>query len=145
MRRLGILGGGQLSRYLVLAAKELNVRVTILDPDASCSAHEFADEHIVGSFGDREAILSLAAKSDFLTIEIEHVNAAALAEVVASGAACVVRPGPRTIALCQDKFEQKAFMRAAGVPCGEFEAVASPEDVRAVGKVCGLGLPAPSF
>jgi phosphoribosylaminoimidazole carboxylase len=79
-------------------------------------------------------IAALAARCDVLTVEIEHVNAEALA-AAAAAAGKPVQPSPSTIALIQDKFKQKELMHARGLPMGDFRSVASVDDVLALGKV----------
>jgi phosphoribosylaminoimidazole carboxylase (NCAIR synthetase) len=93
-----------------------------------------ADEQIVGSFTDPAMIKELAAKCDVLTVEIEHVNAEALA-AAAAAAGKPVHPSPSTVALIQDKLRQKEAMRARGVPVGDFRPVASAADVLAAAEV----------
>ena len=126
--RIGILGGGQLGRMLAIAARPLGMAVTIVDPSPDCPAACVADEHIIAPFTDEAAIAQLAAKCDVLTVEIEHVNAEALSRVEHR---VVVQPPSKTVAMIQDKFVQKTFFRAAGVPLGEFRPVASVADVLA--------------
>ena len=58
---LGILGGGQLGRMFVTAAKRMGYRVTVLDPDAQAPAAEFADVHLCAAYNDAEALRTLAA------------------------------------------------------------------------------------
>ena len=40
---LGMLGGGQLGRFFVIAAHELGYRVVVLDPDPQSPAGRIAD------------------------------------------------------------------------------------------------------
>jgi len=44
---LGILGGGQLGKYFVEAARTMGYRTVVLEPDADAPAGKVADEHIV--------------------------------------------------------------------------------------------------
>ena len=129
---IGILGGGQLGRMLAIAARPLGMRVVIVDPSGECPAACVADEHIVAPFTDNAAIELLASKCDVITVEIEHVNADALSRVEGH---CVVQPPSKTVAMIQDKFVQKEYFRAAGVPLGEFSQVFSPADVVAAAEV----------
>jgi 5-(carboxyamino)imidazole ribonucleotide synthase len=62
-----------------------------------------------------------------VTLENEFVDVAALEWLEARGVA--VYPGSRTLALIQDKYEQKHVMRAAGAPTTDFAPVTSAEDV----------------
>ena len=45
---LGMLGGGQLGRFFVIAAHEMGYLVTVLDPDPNSPAGKIADVHLCG-------------------------------------------------------------------------------------------------
>jgi len=115
---LGVLGGGQLGRMMALAAANMGVAVRCLDPTPGAPA-SVAARQTVGSFRDPSDVAAFAAAGvDVLTVEIEHVDAGALAEAArASGAD--VEPTPATVALVQDKYAQKEHFKKAGVPVAE--------------------------
>jgi 5-(carboxyamino)imidazole ribonucleotide synthase len=73
-KKIGILGGGQLGKMMILEAKRLGFYVVTLDPSLDCAAHSISDEHIVKPFTDEKAIFELAGKADVITYEIEHIN-----------------------------------------------------------------------
>ena len=50
---LGILGGGQLGRYFVMAARTMGYRTIVLEPDPNAPAGGVADEHLVAAYDDR--------------------------------------------------------------------------------------------
>ena len=52
MHKIGIIGGGQLGKMMILDAKRLDDYFVILDPTLHCPAHSIADEHIVADFDD---------------------------------------------------------------------------------------------
>ncbi|CEP23134.1 ADE2 [Cyberlindnera jadinii] len=135
---VGILGGGQLGRMLVEAAHRLNVKTVVLDaPGAPAKQINALDDHVDGSFSDASAIAQLAAKSDVLTVEIEHVDADALAKTVeTTHVKCY--PLPETIKLIQDKYVQKEHLIKHGIEVAESVAVEStPEALKAVGDKFG--------
>ena len=72
MHKIGIIGGGQLGKMMILDAKRLDDYFVILDPTLHCPAHSIADEHIVADFDDVAAIEELASKVDVVTYEFEH-------------------------------------------------------------------------
>ncbi|PWN41052.1 putative phosphoribosyl-5-aminoimidazole carboxylase [Ceraceosorus guamensis] len=122
---------------LVEAAARLNVSVRLLDVGDSAPAKQICDvpaqagssarsEHIDGSFADGEKIKALANKVDIITVEIEHVDASKLQEVLDQGLVKEVHPTPATIKLIQDKFAQKDYLRNKGLPCGEFQPLPEP-------------------
>ena len=102
-KTVGILGGGQLGRMLVEAAHRLNVKTVILDaPGCPAKQINALDDHVNGSFKDADAIAKLAKKCDVLTVEIEHVDAAAL-DAVSRASGVPVYPLPETIRVIKDK------------------------------------------
>ena len=72
MHKIGIIGGGQLGKMMILDAKRLDDYFVILDPTLHCPAHSIADEHIVADFDDVAAIEELASKVDVVTYEFEQ-------------------------------------------------------------------------
>lgn len=58
-QKIGIIGGGQLGKMLIQAASKLDFHITILDPTPDCPASSLADEHIVASFDNAEALRKL--------------------------------------------------------------------------------------
>ena len=75
---LGMLGGGQLGRFFVLAARQMGYRVVVVDPDPKSPGGALADEFIVAAYDDQPALERLAAKCAAVTTEFENVPAAAL-------------------------------------------------------------------
>ena len=53
---LGILGGGQLGLYFVMAARTMGFRTTVLDPDPHAPAGRVADVHLVAPSDDPAAL-----------------------------------------------------------------------------------------
>jgi phosphoribosylaminoimidazole carboxylase len=118
--KIGILGGGQLGRMLAIAAAPMGVRLHSLDPNPSSPA-SIAAISTTGSFQNRDDVLSFAKDCDVVTVEIEHIDVAALEELEALGVD--VQPTSRTLGIIQDKFAQKEHFAAAGVPLGEYRSV----------------------
>ena len=137
-RVVGVLGAGQLGRMFVEAASRLNVQVRLLDVGDTAPAKQInyspngqgGSNHVDGSFADPTKIRELASKVDVLTIEIEHVNAAQLQQVLDEKLVDAVHPLPSTIALIQDKYLQKVHLAAKGLPLAEYIPV-GPEEISA--------------
>ena len=75
---LGLLGGGQLGRFFVLAAHEMGYRVTKLYPDANSPAGKIADRHICAAFDNKVALAELANSCAAISTEFENVPAESL-------------------------------------------------------------------
>lgn len=125
--RLGILGGGQLGRMLLQKATDYNISASVLDPDPDAPCRYLTDDFVEGSFKDFDTVYNFGKNSDILTIEIEHVNADALALLEKEGVG--VFPQARIISLVQDKGSQKVFFRTHGIPTAEFHLIDSIEHI----------------
>ena len=120
-KTIGIVGGGQLGRMLTLSAKPLGFNVVVVNPQVNGPASLVGAEEIVGDLYDPVALAQLAEKTDYITVEIEHLSADALETLERAGA--IINPAPSTIRLIQDKFKQKEFLHEAGVPLAPFVPV----------------------
>jgi 5-(carboxyamino)imidazole ribonucleotide synthase len=126
---LGLLGGGQLGRFFVQAARKLGYRVQVLDPDPDSPAGRIADHHLVAAYDDRAALDALAAHCAAVTTEFENVPAPTLEYL---GRSVRVRPSAAAVSVCQDRIVEKSFLRDHDLPHGPFAAIRTKEDLAAV-------------
>lgn len=134
-KKIGIIGGGQLGKMMILDAKRLGFYVITLDPTLNCPSHSISDEHIVADFDDEAAIRLLADKSDVITYEFEHIGVNALKKIEIEGH--VVYPTATSLEIIQNKFTQKSVLLEKKINVPEFDKVNSVEDIVAVGKRFG--------
>ena len=134
---IGVLGGGQLGRMLSLAAARLGFDVVILDPEKDSPAGRVSAHQIVTRYDDPAGLKTLGAASDVITFEFENVPADRVAQLVELG--CAVAPGPRALAVAQDRAEEKTFLNAIGAPTVAFAAVDSEESL--VAALAQIGVP----
>jgi 5-(carboxyamino)imidazole ribonucleotide synthase len=127
MKRIGIIGGGQLGKMMILDAKRLDYYFVILDPTKNCPAHSIADEHIVAGFDDIDAIKSLASKTDVVTYEFEHISLKALQDLEELG--YKVYPSSKTLSYIQNKFDQNNWLRANHIPIPAYISINSFEEL----------------
>ena len=128
---LGMLGGGQLGRFFVMAAHELGYRVMVLDPDPSSPAGRIADEHLVSHFDDRAALKKMAGACAAVTTEFENVPADTLAYLAGR---LPVSPAAECVAIAQHRIREKTFLRDHGAPVGPFAVIESAADLDALGE-----------
>lgn len=134
-KTIGIIGGGQLGRMLTLAALPLGFKVLVVNPQPNSPAAQVGAEEIVADLYNPKALKELASRSDYITIEIEHLDVDAIDAV--AGLGTPVNPAPSIIRIIQDKFAQKEYLAAAGVPVAPFIAIASEDDARTALKKYG--------
>lgn len=116
-KKIGILGGGQLGRMIIQAGIDFNIPFKVLDPDSSAPCKDIT-EFVQGSLKDFDSVYSFGKDCDVITIEIEHVNTAALRKLQNEGKK--IFPQPEVIELIQDKRLQKQFYEREGIPTAEF-------------------------
>lgn len=116
--RLGIVGGGQLAKMLAMEAKKLGFTVQVLDPTSASPAGQVCDRQIVGGFFEGDKLRELAAGSDLLTYDLEHIDTLSLQALEAEGA--LIHPAPRLLETLQDKLRQKELFAEAGLPQAPF-------------------------
>lgn len=121
------------------AANLLEIRVNFLDaPNSSAKQISNHDGHINGSFKDAGAIRELAAKSDVVTIEIEHVDTNILEAISKT---TDVQPSWKTIRTIQDKYLQKEHLTSNGIATAESLALEEPSVSQLKRAGDALGLP----
>ena len=135
---IGILGGGQLGRMLSQAASRLGFNVVILDPEENCPAGRVSQGQLVAAYDDATALTVLGRVAQAVTFEFENVPAASVERLVEGGA--TVSPGPRALAVAQDRVEEKTFLNGVGATTVDFVAVDSLDDL--VAGLERLGTPA---
>lgn len=126
---LGILGGGQLGRMLSQAASRLGFNVVILDPEENSPAGRVSQGQIVAAYDDPTALMVLGQTCQAVTFEFENVPATSVERLVEGGA--VVAPGPKALAVAQDRVDEKIFLNSVGAPTVDFAAVDSLDDLLA--------------
>ncbi|MCU7615712.1 5-(carboxyamino)imidazole ribonucleotide synthase [Chryseobacterium sp. PBS4-4] len=123
--KIGILGGGQLGRMLIQEALKYDDEFYTLDPASDAPCHNIS-YFTQGSFNDYETVLDFGKDKDVVTIEIEHVNADALAELENQGVKVV--PNSQIIKTIQQKILQKEFYKEHDIPSPDFEIMDGSSD-----------------
>jgi 5-(carboxyamino)imidazole ribonucleotide synthase len=131
---IGIVGGGQLGRMLSAAAAQLGYKCHILDPHEHPPAAQVAAEFTRAAYDDIPALVSFAAQADIATYEFENLPVDPLRAISDK-----LRPGLKSLAVAQDRAEEKSFIESTGARVAPWRAVASLEDVEKA--IAELGLP----
>ena len=125
---LGLLGGGQLGRYFVIAARTAGYEVWVLDPDPHAPAAHFASRHLCAAYDDPEALKELGTHCAAITTEFENTPASAMAQL-ADQYGCAVRPSAQAVSIAQDRIREKQFFQLCGLPVGNYCVIRSPADI----------------
>ena len=131
---IGIVGGGQLGRMLAVAAAQLGYRCHIFDPHDQPCAADVAAFFTCAEFDDRAALEAFGASVDVATYEFENLAVGPL-ELLGDK----LRPGTKSLAVAQDRAEEKSFIERCGARVAPWRSVANIDDVRSA--IDALGTP----
>ncbi len=127
-KTLGLIGGGQLGRMFTMAARNMDYRVTVLDPDPLSPAAEFASGHLNTAYTHPISMEEMATTCAAITTEFENAPAEVL---TALAKRTTVRPSGSAVAIAQDREQEKGFFRGNGFPVGPFAMIKSVGDIDA--------------
>jgi len=126
---LGMLGGGQLGRMFVTAARTMGYDVIVLDPDPHSPAGGLASEHLIKDYDDTDALDYLAQHCAVVTTEFENIPAVTLAYLAKSVS---VHPSATALHIAQHRKLEKEFFRQQGLNTADFVALESEADLDSV-------------
>lgn len=129
MKRVGVIGGGQLAWMMAGAAEALGIEIVVQTPSATDPAVEFAADAIFAPIDDVAATAELATRCDVITFENEFIDLEAL-KPLAEKKICF-RPPLEALAPLLDKYDQRCYLRDLGLPVPRFFAL---EAVTSTGK-----------
>lgn len=123
-----MLGGGQLGRMFVAAARTLGYDVIVLDPDRDSPAGGLASEHLARAYDDTDALDYLAGHCAVVSTEFENIPAVTLAYLARQ---VPVHPSASALQVAQHRKLEKEYFRRQGLQTAEFFAIESDDDIDA--------------
>lgn len=124
IKRVGVIGGGQLAWMMASAADKLGVELVVQTPNQDDPAVAIASETIFAPVDDATATDTLATRCDIVTFENEFVDLKALAPLADRGVC--FRPGLQVLSPLLDKYHQRRYLQKIGLPVPKF---ATLEDI----------------
>ncbi|HEY9802276.1 MAG TPA: 5-(carboxyamino)imidazole ribonucleotide synthase [Leptolyngbyaceae cyanobacterium] len=137
MKRVGVIGGGQLAWMMVGAANKLGVELIVQTPSINDPAVSIAQDTVLAKIDDANATEVLAQKSDVITFENEFVNLEALALLENQGVC--FRPKLEALKPLLDKYHQRCYLQDLGLPVPQCFALENQENL--LSQIENLGFP----
>lgn len=132
---LGMIGGGQLGRYFVMAARTMGYEVAVLDPSMDAPAMQLATHPIVGGYDDRDALMQLAKLCDAVTIEFENVPFEGLAWLAGE---VPVFPSPNNVRIAQDRRLEKQVAAKLNLTPAPNATIETDADIANAAEITGF-------
>jgi 5-(carboxyamino)imidazole ribonucleotide synthase len=135
VKRVGVIGGGQLAWMMAEAAQKLGLELVIQTPKADDPAVSIAAHTIFAPVADAAATAELATHCEVITFENEFIDLEALLNLERQGIRFY--PTLSSIAPLLDKYEQRSYLKALGLPTPDFVAL-EPDTDPAIIQAFGL-------
>ncbi|MGE0736563.1 MAG: 5-(carboxyamino)imidazole ribonucleotide synthase [Alphaproteobacteria bacterium] len=117
---IGVLGGGQLGRMTALAAAELGYRVHVYCPEVDAPASHVAWRTTHAAYDDEAALELFVRSVAVVTVEFENIPVSTLRFLASF---VPTRPSADVLATCQDRWNEKTFLRENGIPTAPFQKI----------------------
>ncbi len=137
VKKIGIVGGGQLGLMIGEAAASLGYDSVSLDPAEDAPAAVVTVEHIVADYDDVEALTELCDAADVVTYEFENIPAVVLEPLCSK---YNIPQGCAPLLDSQDRLFEKQNAQRSGLMTPKFAAVDDAQTLREA--VEAIGLPA---
>lgn len=131
MKRIGILGGGQLAQMLILAGTPLGFEFLIYAPEESESTKSFAKTH-VGPYAPCEALEDFLKSIDLITFENENIPLD-FAHFIEHKKPFF--PSAHALGCCQDRLQEKALFDTLNIPTHPYKSVHTQKDLEKAAQV----------
>ncbi len=123
---LGMLGGGQLGRMFVTAARTMGYEAIVLDPDPNSPAGSMASEHLEAKFDDRKALDYLVTNCRVVSTEFENIPAETLEYLAKT---IPVHPSANALRVAQNRKLEKHFVTELGLNTAAYMPIESETDI----------------
>lgn len=127
MKKVGILGGGQLGRMLLQAAANYTVETHVMEAAADAPAAHLCHHFTAGDITNYDAVYRFGKGLDAITIEIENVNIDALEALEKEGVTVI--PKPAVLRTIKNKIDQKNFYKQHDIPTAAFAITNSKSEI----------------
>lgn len=132
VKRLGILGGGQLGRMFTQAAHRLGYEVVVFSPELESPAGSIAEYEIFAPYDDKESLENFATLTSNISTEFENVPSETLKFLSNIETVDLVSPSASAVEIVQDRIREKSFVKSLDLGLAPYVALKSPEDLETI-------------
>ncbi|MBP0017706.1 MAG: 5-(carboxyamino)imidazole ribonucleotide synthase [Cyanobacteria bacterium SBLK] len=121
MKKVGVIGGGQLAWMMAKEAKSRAIELIVQTPNPDDPAAKITQNPILGAIADAKSTQKLGDRCDVITFENEFVNLEEL-KVLARQGACF-RPHLTSLEPLLDKADQRQYLQKIRLPVPRFQVI----------------------
>jgi len=134
VKKIGIIGAGQLGQMLGFAGRKMGLDFVFLDPSDDPPAAVIGPV-LKYPFDSEQGLAELANSTDIITYEFENVPVAAIERI---SPAIDVYPPAKALQYAQDRMAEKKLFESLEIPVPGFRPIDSPEQLRQAASEIGL-------
>ena len=123
MKSIGILGGGQLARFLSLSAKNLGLKVEVLSPSKQDPAAQNNPYWTQGNPHSPTDLKKFLANKDILSFESEFFSAKQIEQLLKSKSSLTIAPSLKNLKTIQDRLYQKKLLQKYHIQTADFSPI----------------------
>ncbi|KTD65544.1 5-(carboxyamino)imidazole ribonucleotide synthase [Legionella spiritensis] len=132
--KIGVLGGGQLSRMLALAGIPAGLEFCFYEPKKPCCS-ESLGRVIYAPYDDRQALLDFAGQVDLITYENENIP---IETIDFLQQLKPVYPDKTALQISQDRLFEKNLFQELNIPTARYYEVNNQDDLKAAVETLGF-------
>lgn len=136
--KIGILGGGQLARLLVMQAHRMGLEAHVLSENQDDPAAQVTSHWHQGETKKIEHLSAFCKKMDLVTFESEFIPAEAL-KTLGKTFSKKIFPDASLLKILQDRLSQKNLLLENKIPTSPFVVLNQPEDLMAAHQLFKTG------
>lgn len=127
MKKVGVIGGGQLAWMMAKEAKSREIELIVQTPNPDDPAAKITQNPIIGEIADAKATQKLGDRCDVITFENEFVNLEEL-KILAQQGVCF-RPNLESLEPLLDKADQRQYLQKIGLPVPRFQVIENDAEI----------------
>ena len=132
--KLGILGGGQLARMMVLKSHEMGIKPYVLSAEPTDPAAQITSHFIEGKLSSQRDLKRFLRQVDLAVFENEFLDPIQLHEASIANDTPVY-PQPKIMHLLQDRLSQKKLLKKYNIPTARFIEISSIKQMNILNQV----------
>lgn len=138
-QKIGILGGGQLARYLALKGAELGLNIFVYSENKNDPAAQVTAQWHQGRINDPSSIKSFLEKIDILTFESEFADTNIIKKAYSKiNNKLSIHPSLNSLSVFQDRLTQKKILQEHKLPVTAYIIINKFSDLILASKQLGL-------
>lgn len=132
MKKIGIIGAGQLGQMLGIGAKNIGAECIFLDPNPNSPAASIGSI-LHYDFDDLAGIKKLCSMVDVITYEFENVPVIAINKLDKD----FVHPNSKSLEIAQDRLKEKRLFESLNIPIAKYKEINSLNNLNDAGSEIG--------